>query len=211
MTGLHRLVSSLLIPLSWLLQATDPPARTAENGAMRMVATHSLPEGQDPGTDLPLPEQEQGTQNGTVFPQEPAPEGSLRDRIPAQVGKFVLNGVQSFPQLLNEGATDALICTYRSLDGVELVYQVIAWPSPERAESFLNEIASLIEQQGHQVELKAVLRDASGQKVGVSAQLFGSNEVILWTNQGVFMGLAGPTGEPSKFIQAYSAILAGSR
>jgi predicted metalloprotease len=141
-----------------------------------------------------------------VFPPEGRPEGSLRTALPQRVGQYELVAVQPFPALIQEGATDALLATYHSREGVQVGHMLAAFPSSsECSRGFSAILTALQQEEGYAVVGQEPLTDREGRPVGQVAQLRGDNEIVLLMIQQLLLVASGPEGHPTSFLESYFA------
>jgi RsiW-degrading membrane proteinase PrsW (M82 family)/uncharacterized protein (UPF0305 family) len=122
-------------------------------------------------------------------------EGSMRDLIQETVGSFTLDGVKYFVEMLEEGASDAVVLLYRSADGVEIHHIVSAFSSREASGAYLVATSEGLTSQGWTLLETGRLRNESGEEIGNVIQLVDQASplsCILWSNEAMFVLLTGP-------------------
>jgi hypothetical protein len=166
--------------------STQPPPQPEGGG-------EEQPEG---GEGQPIVEDGEG--------QPPPPSGSLDDLIQEQVGDFTLQQIDTLPEAIDAGATDARQMVYASPDGVQVSHNLSAWSSPDVANQNLQGFVESWVNEGFEVaEEFSVTSD--DQQVGSGVALVGEiegtqYELIFWTNDVLFAEVYAPSGYGVDFL-----------
>jgi predicted metalloprotease len=116
------------------------------------------------------------------IPAEERPEGSLVDQIPAMAGSFALTGTVKLPEMLQRGAIDAILATYRNALGAEVLFQVAAYGSEETCRAELETLRDSLVRLGYTVVEDAAVLDPEGVEIGKRYRLSAHNEILIWSS-----------------------------
>ena len=126
------------------------------------------------------------------IPAEEPPEGSLVDQIPATTGSHTLISTVKLPELLQRGAIDAIQALYRDALGLEIIFQVAAYPSEESSRAELEHLREGLVALGYTVIEDSAVLDPEGNEIGKRYRLSGWNEVLIWTSGTALGGIEAP-------------------
>lgn len=198
-TGLVAVVAILKLftggpePVQADPQLPDTPA---------VPAPDAPPGGQDvpapqppPGPDVPAPQPPPGPEvPAPQPPPDPAPDGGgLQAIIPQTVGEFQMAEGSQFPDLIQEGATDAYYLVYQAADGRQVTHVVAAYADANGAATKQQMMVQQWQQElGMEVHEDAPLV-IDGQTVGRITVLVGQDARVVWSN-GVLWGVTAGAG-----------------
>lgn len=130
--------------------------------------------------------------------------GSMRARIPHQLGEYALVETVPLPEIIATGAVDAVQSTYETPAGARIVHLLAACPSVEFCErEYGVMIGSLLEDGTLTVVEEGVLRDDAGNETGRYQQLAGDNgEVVGFWDRLLLSSVVAPGGSAAGFVQA---------
>lgn len=130
--------------------------------------------------------------------------GSLRARVPQQVGDYALVETVPLPEIIASGAVDALQSTYETRTGGRIVHLLAACPSVEFCEhEYGLMIRTLLDGGTLTTVEEGVLRDGAGNETGRYRQLSGDQgEIIGFWDRLLLSSIAAPGGSAAPFVQA---------
>jgi hypothetical protein len=142
--------------------------------------------------------------NGEVRLQRKAlPSGSLRERLPRQIGRFALVDAAAYPEALANGATDGLQARFRADDGAEVTVYLMAFSSPRgSAETFGALTQSLLEED-YVKKGEGDVVDEGGKPRGLVMILERERGTVVWTNGNLLIAAESAEGSSWEFARAY--------
>jgi predicted metalloprotease len=137
-------------------------------------------------------------------PSAPTPRsGSVRDGLRKQVGAFSLVDAQEVPAMTQRGATEALLLTYSSRDGIRVGMVLAAFQSTQVSQNLVEESLRSYIAKGYRRSWQERLVGPGDQPIGVVTQLNGQDEILIWNAQHVFGFVQGPNQHAKAFVDAW--------
>jgi hypothetical protein len=131
---------------------------------------------------------------GSIIGIPPAerPSGSLADEILPVVGDYLLIETAELPEMLQNGAIDAVHAVYRDSGGAEVVLQIAAYASEERCASELDRLRDAIVGLGYVQIEETVVTDPAGNEIGTRYRLSAGDEILAWSYGTALAALEAP-------------------
>jgi predicted metalloprotease len=123
------------------------------------------------------------------IPPEERPSGSLADQLLPVVGEYLLVETAELPEMLGNGAIDAVHAVYRDSAGDEIVIQIAAYASEKRCASELERLRDAVVGLGYVQVEESVVTDPDGNEVGTRYRLSAGDEIIVWSSGTALAGI----------------------